>query len=844
MRQYSEPTARNLLRAPLVLGVPLGGILALSVVVLSISTLSGTALAGNLIALGVGVVGYLGLRVLERFALNGWDQSLLWWVERWLFRLPAPEKGVTIRAHSFPVQAPDTLDEADLIRSKEDLSDVIKALRSGERHTVLAKMTAHGTQLFRVDSPGFVSFRGKPDWRMLSQALFTGSEHVYSLHSLPVFTDPLWLFSVLKDLPTDIRVLTSFRGVDARALKRRIEVSRRRTSRVDSGASAIDSEITFEEASEVLRGISRGDEQVLEASLVIISKESLDLDPEYFVREKTPGLTVASVIGLRRNLHRKHVVRLSTACDLIPNILDPVDLAAEILKTPRGNPLYFSPNDARLEALHWLVVGATGSGKSFFTGLVLKRMIEGGEKLSVVFLDHNRSFRRLVRAQGGRYLELQSLAASRNDIVDPIVALDSVGAMTGIELSDLNPQDKKAAIRAILSQLETFLRVRESTHPVYLVLDECWNFLRDEPVLVQRAFREFRKLNGAVVAITQSLSDFVTTQTGQTIFQNAPVRILLRQGEDLSQFRGALALNDVELNRLRLLRQVRGEFSECLIKTPYLSRLGRLYPTDAEHELLRTDNLREEWVKERRQITPRPSVKTDKWARLTVFPYVLLLMSVFAHTPDARAAFGLEMGPLLKLVAGQVTEIERLTQQLGVARENQELLFELNRGIDKTVSQIRSVEAVLERAQGLDPQAVRSISELNVYLSRTREAKRVVEEMMELRSEAASIAIQQSALQGETAYLMGQEMMATGASLAHDSRLASPGRAAQITAASSSAQMLAQGVQLQTLSQIAQLQAMQLELFRSQLEQQRIERKQQDDVYRQVVNLRKGRATK
>jgi hypothetical protein len=303
------------------------------------------------------------------------------------------------------------------------------------------------------------------------------------------------------------------------------------------------------------------------------------------------------------------VVRLATACDLIANILDPVEVAAEILKTPRGNPLYFSPNDPRLEALHWLVVGATGSGKSFFTGLVLKRMIEGGENLSVLFLDHNRSFRRLVRAQGGKYLELQALAYSRNEIIDPIVALDESGKMTGIELSDLSPQDKKAAIRAILSQLETFLRVRESTHPIYLVLDECWNFLRDEPVLVQRAFREFRKLNGAVVAITQSLSDFVTTQTGQTIFQNAPVRILLRQGEDLSQFCSALALNDVELNRLRLLRQVRGEFSECLIKTPYLSRLGRLYPSDAEHELLRTDNLREEWAQERRR-SPVPKSRS------------------------------------------------------------------------------------------------------------------------------------------------------------------------------------------------------------------------------------------
>ena len=602
MRQYSEPTARNLLRAPLVMGVPLGGMLALSGVVLTLSTISGTSLVGNIAALLVGALGYAGLRLLERWALNGWEQTPLWWLEKVLLRKSSSASVVSIQAHSAQVYAPDTLDEIDLIRAKDEFTPSLKALRAGERLSLLAKLTPHGTQLFKLALLPAASLEKMPDWRQLTQGLFTGDERVYSLHSLPVFTDPLWLFSILKDLPQDIRVIVTFKGVDFRSYKKRIEISRRRSSRSDSSASAIDSDITFEEASQVLRGLSRGDELVLEASLVLISKTELDLDTSLFVAEKRPELAIASALGFRKVLHRKYLVRLCTATDLIPNILDPVEIAAEILKTPRGNPLYFSPNDPRLEALHWLVVGATGSGKSFFTGLVLKRMIEGGENLSVLFLDHNRSFRRVVRAMGGQYLELSSLSSSRDDIIDPIVALGEPRKVSGIELSDLSPDDKKLGIRTILSQLEAFLRVRESTHPIYLVLDECWNFLRDEPVLVQRAFREFRKLNGAVIAVTQSLSDFITSQTGQTIFQNAPVRILLRQGEDLTPFRGALALNDVELARLRLLRQVRGEFSECLIKTPYLSRLGRLYPTEDEHELLRTDNLREEWAKQRKAL--------------------------------------------------------------------------------------------------------------------------------------------------------------------------------------------------------------------------------------------------
>ena len=228
--------------------------------------------------------------------------------------------------------------------------------------------------------------------------------------------------------------------------------------------------------------------------------------------------------------------------------------------------------------------------------------------MSVLFVDHNRSFRRVVKASGGSYFEPKSLTALMSDSAEMMSALNQPGQMVGIELSDLSLDEKKAGIGGLLSRVETFLRCRDTTYPVYLVLDECWNFLRDEPLLVQRAFREFRKLNGAAIAITQSLSDFLTDESGQSIFQNAPIRILLRQGEDLSRYQGALALNPVELARVRMLQQKKGVFSECLIKTPFLSRFGRLYPSPAEHELLRTDTIRTELIEEARSYRSRQAV--------------------------------------------------------------------------------------------------------------------------------------------------------------------------------------------------------------------------------------------
>jgi hypothetical protein len=489
------------------------------------------------------------------------------------------------------------MDESALIRAKEELAERITHLRERERLTVVARVTDEGTTLHEVEVSGVPYVDGHINAQV--DGIFELERpqrlYVYSLYQLPVRTNPLWISSVLRDLPGAFGVVTSFRGLNPFSIKRRLESSRRRNARSGSIVE-IDSEVTFAETSQVLEGLSRGEETVVAASVVIFSDRELPLDPHHFILEKNSRLALASVFGFRRRFHRSHLLRAVNASDLVPNLVDPREYSTPLLRTPRGKPLYFNARDRRLEALHWLVSGGSGTGKSFFVGLMLRRMIRHGEPISVLFVDHNRSFRRLVRAEGGQYLEPQSVEELKRNAFGVLASLEAPRTIGGIELSDLDHASAKHAAEFLLRHVELFLRGRKTFHPVYVVLDECWNFLRDEPVLVQRAFREFRKLNGAAVAITQSLSDFLRTENGGSIFQNAPVRILLRQGEDMAPFRGALGINDVELGLLQGLRMKDGVYSECLIRTPFLSKLGRLYPTPEEFELLRTDNIREELV--------------------------------------------------------------------------------------------------------------------------------------------------------------------------------------------------------------------------------------------------------
>lgn len=182
--------------------------------------------------------------------------------------------------------------------------------------------------------------------------------------------------------------------------------------------------------------------------------------------------------------------------------------------------------------------------------------------------------------------------------------------------------------------------------------------------------------------------------------------------------------------------------------------------------------------------------------------------------------FGTEIGPLLQLVSGQIQQIQQLADQVGVAKEQQELLLQLNEGIGQVVDQIQTLQTIVERAKGLDPREVRTLSDLNDLLARAKQTQAMLAEMQAARVNLANQAITQSALQSDTAYRMGQEMVGVGSRLAQESETASPGRAHQITAAASSAQMLSQGVELQTLSQMVQLQALSLEFQKAEAERE------------------------
>lgn len=224
----------------------------------------------------------------------------------------------------------------------------------------------------------------------------------------------------------------------------------------------------------------------------------------------------------------------------------------------------------------------------------------------------------------------------------------------------------------------------------------------------------------------------------------------------------------------------------------------------------------------------------------TGFRIALALAIILWPRTAPASLFGEENVPLMKLVIGQIVELEKLASALEVAKEQREILSQINEGVNRTIQQIDAIEEIIRRAQGLDPKNIRRISELTDLIYEVRDLRERVREITMLRLSIASQAIRESGIQSETTYTMGQEMIRVGTTLSTEAASASPGRSAQLSASAGAAQTISSGVMLQTLSHMTQLQAMSLELQRSQIERDLHASDQRAEVYRSGVMGRVG----
>jgi hypothetical protein len=160
------------------------------------------------------------------------------------------------------------------------------------------------------------------------------------------------------------------------------------------------------------------------------------------------------------------------------------------------------------------------------------------------------------------------------------------------KLSD-DPRLETAMSMMIAHAMQERATGRTGQHSI-TVLDECWSLL-DSNVLapeVVQLFRTARKRGGSVWGISQTLEDFVGTDTqprvhGPAIVRNVSTKIIGRQPGDVSPLATHLALNQVALNEIKQLSTPRkGHSADVLVvigEKAETTQTVRLVPTSAEY---------------------------------------------------------------------------------------------------------------------------------------------------------------------------------------------------------------------------------------------------------------------
>jgi hypothetical protein len=617
------PTCAQLFKEPLVYGVTQLQLAGLVPLTLGLQALLQGRSDSELLTGGLAFSAYSALRLSSQYGYPGQKEAYLGLLEKGLkntrqgdsVRLSDSSRIGDLCLHHF-----DTLTRADLKRIKDLTARKLDTLSEGQSINFAVRFDSKGDEILHtlptgtsvlLEYPGIYSLIRLPlytgpttAWDLTNSLASTRTHSQATSEGEPKKQEPSDAanFAGQSTLNQDHLYLIRLEALPTQNCLQRIEKIRRRTSGTGSVTfTSAEENIANEAASQMAELLASGREKIYQMSVVLALKGRATVKSNLFIRERfgwAKRLALQSVLGERVRFHRSHLVRTRTAADFLPEFGDdrPTATLTPVFETRRGKPLAIDLQSPDLPALHINVSGTTGSGKSVAAVALLTRLQAQGVATSVFFLDQLFSFRRTVIGLSGVYLEPESLEHLKRGFPDVLRVLDQNQGITGVELSELPMHEIGPAIQWVLAQLLRFLKTRQSLHPVYIVMDESWRLLKEEPTLLQTLFRECRKLDGAAVAITQSLTDLLRDPAGQAVFQNTPIQLVLRQREDPARIKGDLGLNEQEAELLRSLELKKGEFTELLIKLPSKSYLARLRLTATEHELFRTDTIRKERV--------------------------------------------------------------------------------------------------------------------------------------------------------------------------------------------------------------------------------------------------------
>lgn len=256
-----------------------------------------------------------------------------------------------------------------------------------------------------------------------------GNTHfrILSIKNLPDQTFSA-MAAQLRELPFKSRLLTTIHVPDQMKEIESLQTQRRVAYSMavgkKSGVSDIESSAKYQDLETLLEEMIAQGQKVFHVSVTVILQseieseldEQVDLTLSKFreiggaeaLTETLASFDIFSQVALPNARCKERVKKIKTSnlCDLLP-VYGPWpghSKPSVLLKSRMGSLLSFNPFDSSLSNFNSLVSGASGSGKSAMTNLLLMQMIKENGK--IFFIDIGGSYKKLTENLLGQYVEL------------------------------------------------------------------------------------------------------------------------------------------------------------------------------------------------------------------------------------------------------------------------------------------------------------------------------------------------------------------------------------------------------------------------------------------------------
>ena len=236
-----------------------------------------------------------------------------------------------------------------------------------------------------------------------------------------------------------------------------------------------------------------------------------------------------------------------------------------------------------------IILGETGSGKSFFAKYIISRYLEQRADLSIFIFDPLEEYGCSFFKANCSVIEVKDMeeaASFRESIADVCENKVNSGGSSRIIVvrpGTVNDGTWDGRLQGILNAMMKTIDVLPGNKIV--ILDECHLFLKSRinTQILDSLVRHSRHSGTAVISISQNVTDFLANESRSIIYNSANI-FLFRTRSLTESYMEALKLDDFDNEPPETLAGGKGyPYSECIYSDGHYARKLRIVPDTGEN---------------------------------------------------------------------------------------------------------------------------------------------------------------------------------------------------------------------------------------------------------------------